>query len=462
MGVKEKLRQLTRETPEFIPMEKELERLTEEKIGYCSQQLKELSTLDSVKLNIEYSRMPTFVRKYSKVIDAALKTILLPYMTGYETRESHNEIIVDLKFVPHLKTINMVLTTEMGTTKYHNIRIPTIIKDVIPIAAADQPIVELISSIKGSPLYPMCRIGDDVVKSFDNSTYSYELDGCYHVLVAEGEKPHSFAVLGKETEGKKEVKLYVNETEIELKPTRSYSVQNKEYEIIVDGQPIQLKTNERKILPTKSPRVVLKLIRSPDNVIILETPYLRVIYDGEVIEIKETGLFVERELKGLCGSNKGDRRFNILTANSHVAPSIQSAAISFRVGKSCPSLTKRQQFYKQQLRSTHTPKIEKTKVTEIIKSKLETCSQMRHSTIWQGTSFCISQIPVMQCGTGCAPRSIVTKPMPFVCLPDTRERVIKLYEEKVRRGDVLPELRNMQKTFTSEMYVPVSCTHPGL
>merc|ERR1719219_1881505 len=68
-----------------------------------------------------------------------------------------------------------------------------------------------------------------------------------------------------------------------------------------------------------------------------------------------------------------------------------------------------------------------------MKSKLETCSQMKHSTIWQGSSFCISQIPVMQCGTGCAPRSIVTKPMPFVCLPATRERVIKLYEEKVRR-----------------------------
>merc|ERR1711970_177285 len=400
--------------------------------------------------------------EYSRVVDVALKTVLLPYMTGYETRESHNEIIVDLKFIPHQRILNMVLTTEEGTVKYHNIRIPTIIRDVIPIAVADQPIVELISSIRGTPLYPICRIGDDVVRSFDNSTYSYELDGCYHVLIAEGEKPHFFAVLGKEIKEKKEVKLYINETEIELKPTPSYTVQNKEYEIIVDGQPIQLRTNERKVLPTKSPKVILKLIRSPDDVLILETPYLRVIYDGEVIEIKETGLFVEGELRGICGSSKGDRRFNILTAKSHVAPSMQSAAISFRVGKSCPSLTKRQQFYKQQLRSSHTPMIKKTKVTEIMKSKLETCSQMKHSTIWQGSSFCISQIPVMQCGTGCAPRSIVTKPMPFVCLPATRERVIKLYEEKVRRGDVLPELRNMQKTFTTEMYVPVSCTHPGL
>merc|ERR1712055_1252892 len=203
-------------------------RKAEEKFEYCTQQLKELSTLDSAKFNIKYTGIPKIVKEYSRVVDVALKTVLLPYMTGYETRESHNEIIVDLKFIPHQRTVNMVLTTEEGTVKYHNIRIPTIIRDVIPIAVADQPIVELISSIRGSPLYPICRIGDDVVKSFDNSTYSYELDGCYHVLVAEGEKPHSFAVLGKEIKEKKEVKLYINETEIELKPTRSYSVHNKE------------------------------------------------------------------------------------------------------------------------------------------------------------------------------------------------------------------------------------------
>merc|ERR1712234_48391 len=48
----------------------------------------------------------------------------------------------------------------------------------------------------------------------------------------------------------------------------------------------------------------------------------------------------------------------------------------------------------------------------------------------------------------------VTKPVPSTCLPATRERVIRLYEEKVRRGDILPELRNMQKSFTTKMYVP--------
>merc|ERR1739845_305920 len=85
-----------------------------------------------------------------------------------------------------------------------------------------------------------------------------------------------------------------------------------------------------------------------------------------------------------------------------------------------PTLTKRQMTYKQQLRSAHKPTMVKTKVSQIIKSKLESCSQMRHSTVWQGTSFCISQIPVIHCGGGCAPRSMVTKPVPYTCLPSSR------------------------------------------
>jgi len=303
------------------------------------------------------------------------------------------------------------------------------------------------------------------VKTFDNSTYTYELDGCYHVLVAESSRQgqeSSFAVLAKEVEGKKEVKLFIHETEVVMKPTRSYTIQNKEYEILVDGQRITIRPNERKEIPTKSTKVVLKLIRSPDDVLILETPYLRVIYDGELVEIKESGVLVERDFKGLCGSNNGDQRSDVLTPKSLVAPTYQAAAISHRVGKSCPSLTQEQQIYKQQLRSAKQPRVEKSKVTQFIKSKLEKCSEMKHSTIWQGPSFCISQVPVLQCGTGCSPRSMITKPVPFTCLPSTRERVIRLYEEKVRRGDILPELRNMQKSFTTKMYVPVSCTHPGL
>merc|ERR1711962_1158973 len=76
--------------------------------------------------------------------------------------------------------------------------------------------------------------------------------------------------------------------------------------------------------------------------------------------------------------------------------------------------------------------------------------------------LCISQIPIVECGSGCASRSTITRSVPFTCLPSNREHVSKLYTEKVIRGEILPELRNMEKTFSSKMQVPVSCAHPSL
>merc|ERR1719187_1499479 len=347
--LRQKIEHITKETPEYIYTEKELLRATEEKIEFCRQQLNELSTLDDVKVEIEYTPMPEYIRRYSKVLDVAIKTVLLPYITKLESRETHNRIVIDLKFIPHLYAVDMEVMTEEGTVKYHHIRIPETLREVIPLVATEQPMVELVSRIKGSPLYPMCRIGEDVVKSFDNTTYRYELDDCYHVLVADSSRQHFFSVLGKEVEGKKEVKIFVHETEIVLKPTS----------IEVDGQPIQIRPKEHKEIPTKSHTTVVKIIRSSDDVFILETPYVRIIFDGKIIEIKNTKLVVERELKGLCGSSNGDRRYDIMTPTSHVAPTYSAAAVSYRIEKSCSPLPKEKQQFKRQLSSCTIPKVEK-------------------------------------------------------------------------------------------------------
>merc|ERR1719334_2267008 len=122
--IKEKLERISKETPEYTHVERDLLRVVEEKIEFCRKQLNELSTLDTVKLNIEYSPVPEYVKPYMKLVDVAVKTVLLPYLSEIETRETHNRVIVDLKFIPHLYVFNMVLSTEEGTVKYENIRIP--------------------------------------------------------------------------------------------------------------------------------------------------------------------------------------------------------------------------------------------------------------------------------------------------------------------------------------------------
>merc|ERR1711911_549840 len=78
------------------------------------------------------------------------------------------------------------------------------------------------------------------------------------------------------------------------------------------------------------------------------------------------------------------------------------------------------------------------------------CKQTKHSVVRQGDRLCISQIPIVECGSGCSPRSEIVKEVTFTCLPANRERVNKLYAQKVKRGEILPELRPWTRPSLSE------------
>merc|ERR1712212_627439 len=119
------------------------------------------------------------------------------------------------------------------------------------------------------------------------------------------------------------------------------------------------------------------------------------------------------------------------TAQSCVAKSLKQAALTYRVQKSCSPLSAEQQ--------------------KIVSQKV-TCAEKVKK---------ISYTPIVECGSSCVSRSTITRSVPFTCLPSNRERVNKLYAEKVVRGEILPELRNMEKTFSAKMTVPVSCTNPS-
>merc|ERR1711980_44119 len=363
---------------------------------------------------------------------------LMPYISGIERRESHGEILVDLKFQPELNTVNMVLTTEEGTVRYHNIRVPQRLRKLLPFVASENSSKQLVSVLRGAEVYSKCRVGDGVVKSFSNKTYTYELDDCYHVLSAEHNQKMSHSVLAKSVQGEKYVKVFVLGSKMELKPQQGMM------EIDVDGQRIYLNKNERKEIQSQNRMVTYRVHRTSDDVVVVETPFNRIFTDGHVIEIENTRLSPQGQLTGLCGSDNGDKRDTVLSAQS------------------CSPLTQQQQQLRQQQVACSQPKVIKSQVSQVLLRKSRECSQMKHSMVRQTGRLCISQIPIVKCGGGCAPKSFMKKSVPFTCIPTDRKRVIDLYEEKVRRGDILPELRNMEKAFSSEMNVPVSCAHPGL
>merc|ERR1711962_1687797 len=411
-------------------------------MGYCTRYVEELSTLDKVKFRIESTPMPSYVRKYTRVLDSAVKTVLLPYMSRIEEgNNKEHEVEVELRFNSDLNTLNMALTTEHETIDYHNIRLPGELRGLVPLRSTVKPHEQIIKSVAGSSVYEKCSIGDGVVKTFDNKTYSYELDDCYHVLSSDCSKSHSHAILGKVVDGKEEIEIFVEGSKVTMKPTSSWTESRREYEVTVDGKVVRVEENEKKEVTSRNGKISHGIHRSADDVMILETPFNRVTYNGKTVELEHARNSAHQ--CGLCGNLDSIKANDIKTA------------------KSCSPLSVEQKKIVSQ-KVTCAENVKKISYTPIAASVLEKCQVTKHSMIRQAGKLCISQIPIVECGSGCASRSTITRSVPFTCLPSNRERVSKLYTEKVVRGEILPELRNMEKTFSAKMTVPVSCAHPSL
>merc|ERR1719305_141654 len=136
--LREELKSVNEETTEYRRTEEELVKAVEEKKEWCRRQVRELSTLDEVKFRVEYTPMPNYVRNYIRLLDTAVKGALVPFMTEVESGRGRNEAEVELKFKPHMNTVDMTLTTEDETIEYRNIRLPEQLREVIPLTASDR------------------------------------------------------------------------------------------------------------------------------------------------------------------------------------------------------------------------------------------------------------------------------------------------------------------------------------
>merc|ERR1711915_410185 len=318
---------------------------------------------------------------------------------------------------------------------------------------------KIITTLFESSAWEKCIVADEVVKTFDNQTYRYELDDCFHILSSDCSKTHAHAILGKVVDGKKEVEVFVEGSKVILKPTSSWSESNKECEALVDGELVPVGRNEKKEVTSRDGKISYRIHRSADDVMVLETPFNRITFNGKAVELEHSRNIVNE--CGLCANNDGLRSNEMKTAQSCVAKSAKQAALSYRIEKSCSPLSAHKQAIKSQ-KVTCTEKVKKASYSSISAQQLSKCQQTKHTMIRQAGKLCISQIPIVECGTGCTSRSTITRSVPFTCLPSNRERVNRLYTEKVKRGEILPELRNMEKSFSTQMEVPVSCSSPAL
>merc|ERR1719431_733581 len=268
--IERQLKSQDESSEEFQRLVSNLVKTVQEKREYCDKKPELVSSPNKMNIEITYTPMPAKIRHIARYIDVVVKGVLAPYMTKYLPSHVNNQVEIELDYDYEENSVDMILVTE---------KLSEIIRFIVRGGVINNS-----RSLKAAAVNPRCRIGIHVVESFDKKSYHYDLDNCYHILSAATKQGKEYAILAREDHGKKEVKIIVSGSKITMRPSQSGS---EEYEVKMDEERIDLVKGERKEGKTINQDVV-KFLRPNVDVLVVETPYSKVIYDGENVEVQST------------------------------------------------------------------------------------------------------------------------------------------------------------------------------
>merc|ERR1711962_1044371 len=265
---------------EYKQLEKEHTEAAWQKQKYCSKKVEQSKSLDYTQFDVTYSsQLPRQVYTWAKRTDMGLKTALYQYISYMGEETNQNKITVKLNINQQLNSLTMTVASPEDTTRYRNIRLPYQLTGMIPFVAGKNPAEQGYKALTGESWMSQCVVGEGYVQTFDQKTYSYQIDECDHVVASDcsGDSDHSVMVLAKEVNGMKHITILSGQTKIQLSPAQAYSNSVEQYQLSVNGQEMSLQQNKEVTLSTQ------------DQIMTISTPSSRITHYGKTVEIEEKG-----------------------------------------------------------------------------------------------------------------------------------------------------------------------------
>merc|ERR1712142_852443 len=450
-------KQILKLQEEYKQLEEQHTEAARQKLKYCSKKVEQSKSLDYTEFDVTYSsQLPREVYRWAKRTNMGVKAALYQYISYIGEETNQNKITVKLNINQQLNSLSMTVASPEDTTRYTNIRLPYQLNGMIPLVAGMNPAEQGYKALTGQSLMSQCVVGEGYVQTFDQKTYSYQLDECDHVVASDcsGDSDHSVMVLAKEVNGMKHITILSGQTKIQLSPAKAYSGNVEEYQLSVNGQEVSLQQNQQ---VTLSSQEQITAYYNEDKTVTISTPSSRINHSGKTVEIEEKG-WADGSHCGLCGDYNNDRRADLKSPKKCIFKSSELFGKSYRSKSSqCSPLP---QETVERIRSEEERcdqyETKRTPVTTIYSSGHgDSYSIKKHSYIYEKDQICISQEPVVQCTEDSIPKSMKKKTIKFVCLPEGR--ISKLYSERIERGESPQELKHQPVAFTAQMDQPVVC-----
>lgn len=470
--VSEKQLQWSRESPVAKICEKFIERRVPGAMSTpeCQETHWLARMYDEVDIKFESINVPTTIKNTVGKVTSSLQRLWWPYVTENHSfthvtghYQPKRESSIHLSFCKSSETVSMTLKTPERHVKFSNIRIPYVFRPFLPFVAGESNLMKAVQITSGSRMLPTCRIEKDWLRTFDNKSLPLHMDDCFHVIAGDCSTTMQFGILARVVPHTvaKEIKVYMQKTEVKLIPTPSYSRGNRDVKIQINGSEFVIPREITKTFPVGSVTPVVEIYRSIDDVYHLKgiTTGITIKTNGERISVSPS-LSMKGRLCGICGDMNDQALADISgpTRCVYSSPSVEVAAYRVSTPQCSPMDTKIKQILDLETNNCARFQEMPTEVIKTYASIAGKCTRQQHMILERGSETCFSTTPVTQCGAQCSPKpkQLAHKKVGFHCMKSGR--LTELYREKVIQGLVLPELQSRPITFSTAILVPQSCS----
>lgn len=291
----------------------------------CIKARHEAASLNQMHLNINVSP-DMYSNPAFPIIEEFFKAYMLPYhrpMFSYPNTPEGNLVLI-MDFAPLGDIARVTVRHHSDAYTLQNVRIPTFVQGIMPISARNH-VGDWIEQKATNNYDPAsCRIEPGHVSTFDNKTYSYEMNNCEHILMMDGSSTIPVAVLARTVPGKgRSMRVLTPKMILEIIP------EGNSMTLMINGvnrgvSPGQVFV-EKDSLTTE---VIAEIKHFQDRVYHVYVPnLLDVITDGKRIEVVASQLVRGRAV-GLCGDMNGEKVADV-TSPRQCVMSPKSAAMSY-------------------------------------------------------------------------------------------------------------------------------------
>lgn len=191
-------------------------------------------TFNIYQLDVDVPKLPEKFTMYTTPVISMLAKYMAPFIVSHASKTAeNNKWTLKASRQPISGHVDVILRSPTSVTYARNVHfsnatwspaVATVAPAFFPIQVDTSYVDRVKSSATGGVSESRCFVGEKRVITYDSVAYNYTLGECDHVLVTDCSQKSNFAVLARDSNGRKIVTVVLHKDVVEVDPSGSVTI----------------------------------------------------------------------------------------------------------------------------------------------------------------------------------------------------------------------------------------------